>query len=169
MSTSSSIDARGPRFNAAVTSVLLVVVVATAHLGAGVYVLAIQAALFASGVILGVQRTPLAWVFRRFVRPSLGPTADWEDPRPPRFAQGIGLVFAVLGIVGFTAGPFWLGYVATGLALVAALLNATVQFCLGCQIYGVCKLPQNRDITLAATATDSSDQSITNNKKEAVA
>ena len=176
--SSSAIDARGPQFNAAVTSVLLVVVLATAHLSIGVYVLAVQAALFASGVILGVQRSPLAWVFRSYVRPRLGPTTDWEDPRPPRFAQGIGLVFALVGIIGFTVGPAWLGYVATGPALVAALLNATVQFCLGCQIYGVCKLPQDRtqdraqdhDITVpAGTAANSSDQSITNNKKEALA
>jgi len=159
MSTSSSIDARGPQFNAAVTSVLLAVVLATAHLGFGVGVLVVQALLFASGVILGVQRTPLAWVFRTFVRPKLGPTTDWEDPRPPRFAQGIGLLFAMVGLIGFIAGPAWLGYVATGLALVAALLNATVQFCLGCQIYGVCKLPQNHELN---------DKSITNNKKEAL-
>ena len=108
MSTS-SIDARGPRFNATVTSVLLAVVLGTAHLGIGVWVLAVQAALFASGAFLGVQRTPLAWVFRRFVRPRLGPTTDWEDPRPPRFAQGIGLAFAVVGIVGFVTGLAWLG------------------------------------------------------------
>jgi len=156
MSTS-SIDARGPQFNAAVTSVLLAVVLGTAHLGIGVWVLAVQAALFATGVFLGVQRTPLAWVFRRFVRPRLGPATDWEDPRPPRFAQGIGLAFAVVGIVGFTTGLAWLGYLATGFALVAALLNATLQFCLGCQIYGVCKLPQ-----------DHINPSVTNNKKEAL-
>ena len=156
MSTS-SIDARGPQFNAAVTSVLLAVVLGTAHLGIGVWVLAAQAALFASGVVLGVQRTPLAWVFRRFVRPRLGPTTDWEDPRPPRFAQGIGLAFAVVGIVGFVTGLAWLGYAATALALIAALLNATIQFCLGCQIYGVCKLPQAN-----------TDSSLTNNKKEAL-
>lgn len=165
MSTS-SIDARGPQFNAAVTSVLLAVVLGTAHLGIGVWVLAVQAALFATGVVLGVQRTPLAWVFRRFVRPRLGPATDWEDPRPPRFAQGIGLAFAVVGIVGFTAGLAWLGYAATGLALVAALLNATVQFCLGCRIYGVCKLPQTAPHDRAPH--DHTEPSNTDKKKEAL-
>jgi FtsH-binding integral membrane protein len=142
MSTS-PIDARGPQFNAALTSVLLVLALATAWSPVGAVLLALQAALFGTAVVVGVQRTPAAWIFRRFVRPRLGPTKRWEDPRPPRFAQGIGLAFALTGLVGFVVGPVWLGYAATGLALVAALLNATVQICLGCRIYGICHLPQN--------------------------
>jgi hypothetical protein len=152
----SQIDARGPQFNAALTSVVLVAVLATAHTTVGVVLLVLQAALFAAGAALGVQRTPAAYLFRNLVQPRLGPATSWEDPRPPRFAQGIGLLFAAVGLVGFLAGPAWLGYAAVGMALVAALLNATVQFCLGCRIYGVCGLPQN-----------SPDNSTTNPKKEA--
>lgn len=144
--SSDRIDARGPQFNATLTSVVLALVLATATTRVGVVLLGLQGLLFATGVVLGVQRTPVAFVFRRFVRPRLGPTTDWEDPRPPRFAQGIGLVFVIVGLVGFIAGPAWLGYLATACALGAALLNATLQFCLGCQIYGVCKLPQNTEL-----------------------
>lgn len=152
------LDARGPQFNAALTSVVLAVALATAHLGVGVWLLGAQAVLFAIGVAFGVQRTPAAYLFRRFVKPHLGPAARLEDPRPPRFAQGIGLAFAVLGVIGFVAGPTWLGYLATGFALAAALLNATIQVCLGCQIYGVCHLPQQQFNTPPTT-----------NKKEALA
>jgi hypothetical protein len=137
------LDARGPQFNATLTSIVLALALLTATTPLGVALLALQAALFATAVLLGVQRTPAAYLFRRFVRPRLGPPVHLEDPRPPRFAQGIGLAFALVGLAGFLAGPTWLGYLATGFALVAALLNATIQVCLGCQIYGVCHLPQN--------------------------
>jgi hypothetical protein len=137
------IDPRGPQFNAALTTVVLATVLATATTAFGPALLAVQAALFATSVVLGVQRTPAAYLFRRFVRPSLTPPVYLEDPRPPRFAQGIGLLFSVVGLVGLLAGPTWLGYVAVAFALVAALLNATIQVCLGCKVYGVCHLPQN--------------------------
>jgi hypothetical protein len=47
----------------------------------------------------------------------------------------VGLLFAGVGLVGFVAGSAVVGLVATGLALVAALLNAVFGFCLGCEIY----------------------------------
>jgi len=154
------IDARGPQFNAALTSVVLALVLVTAQTPFGVALLAIQAALFAVAVVAGVQRAPAAFIFRRVVRPRLGPATRWEDPRPPRFAQGIGLAFTVVGLVGLTVGPLWLGYVAVGFALVAALLNATVQICLGCRVYGICHLPQD-------TFTDRN--TIANDKEEVTA
>jgi hypothetical protein len=141
MSTS-PIDARGPQFNATLTSVVLVLALLTAQTPVGVALLGLQAALFGVAVAFGVQRTPAAWIFRRVVRPRLGPATRWEDPRPPRFAQGIGLAFTGAALAGFTAGPEWLGYGAIAFALVAALLNATVQICLGCRVYGICHLPQ---------------------------
>jgi Domain of unknown function (DUF4395) len=91
--------------------------------------------VFAIGAIRGVQHTPYAVLFRRVVRPRLGGPTALEDPRPPRFAQAIGLGFAVVGLVALMAGATVLGLVAVGLALVAALLNAVVGFCLGCEIY----------------------------------
>ncbi|HET9419931.1 MAG TPA: DUF4395 domain-containing protein, partial [Nocardioides sp.] len=60
---------------------------------------------------------------------------DLEDAAPPRFAQAVGLGFALVGLVGFVAGLDVLGLVATGLALVAALLNAVFGLCLGCEMY----------------------------------
>ncbi len=100
-----------------------------------VALLAGQAVLFAIAVVLGVQRTPHAWLFRTLVRPRIGAPAELEDAAPPRFAQGVGLAFAVVGLAGFLAGATLVGLLATGLALVAALLNAVFGFCLGCEIY----------------------------------
>jgi hypothetical protein len=58
-----------------------------------------------------------------------------EDAAPPRFAQGVGLVFALAGVIGFTAQITPLALVATAAALLAAFLNAAFGFCLGCEMY----------------------------------
>lgn len=128
------IDPRGPRFGAAITSVVLVV---TLVLGPtwGLIPLVIQTLAFAAGSLLGLGYQPYGWVYRVLVRPRLGPPAELEDERPPRFAQTVGLVFALVALTGALAGLAWLFYLAAAFALVAALLNAVFNFCLGCEIY----------------------------------
>jgi hypothetical protein len=138
------IDPRGPQFNAILTSVVLALVLLTAPDPTGVVLLAVQAALFAAGVGFGVQRTPAAWLFRTFVRPRLAKPTHLEDPEPPRFAQGVGLVFSLVGLAGYLSGLTLLGAVATGLALVAALLNAVFGLCLGCEMYLLLKRATHR-------------------------
>lgn len=129
------IDPRGPRFGAALTTTLLAVALLTSSATLTITLLAVQTVLFALGASLGVQRTPYGWLFRTFVRPRLGPPADLEDAAPPRFAQAVGLGFAVLALTGFLAGATLLGLVATGAALAAAFLNAAFDYCLGCEVY----------------------------------
>ena len=131
----SQIDPRGPQFNAMLTSVVLALTLLTAPHAAGTALLGIQALLFAVAVAFGVQRTPAAYLFKRLVRPRLAAPAHLEDPQPPRFAQAVGLVFAVVGLLGYLSGATLVGAIATGLALAAALLNAVFGFCLGCEIY----------------------------------
>lgn len=53
---------------------------------------------------------------------------------PLRFAQLVGLVFAVIGVAGFAVAPV-VGLIATAFALAAAFLNAAFGICLGCQLY----------------------------------
>jgi len=125
------IDARGPRFAAWVTSVVLAAALLT---GSGVLV-ALQAVVFAVGAFAGLRYAPYGVLFRRLVAPRLGPVREREPEAPPRFAQGVGLVFAVVGAAGYLAGAPVLGAIATGMALVAALLNAATGFCLGCEMY----------------------------------
>jgi uncharacterized protein DUF4395 len=129
------IDPRGPQFNAMLTSVVLGLTLITAPGTAGIVLLGIQTALFAIAVAFGVQRTPAAYLFKTLVRPRLAAPEHLEDPEPPRFAQGVGLVFAAVGLVGYLSGATVLGAVATGFALAAALLNAVFGFCLGCELY----------------------------------
>ncbi len=132
--TPTLIDPRGPRFGAAVTSVVLA---ATILLGppTGLPLLIVQTFAFGAGAILGLRYQPYGWFFRRVVRPRLGAPDDLEDERPPRFAQSVGLGFAILGLAGAAFGVAALFYVAVGFALVAALLNAVFDFCLGCEVY----------------------------------
>jgi hypothetical protein len=129
------IDPRGPQFNAAVTVVVLVAILATAGTTVGTILTAVQAALFGWGATAGVSRTPHAKVFKIFVRPRLSAPDHLEDPAPPRFAQAVGFAFSAVALVAFLAGGALVGQVAIALALVAATLNAVFRFCLGCEVY----------------------------------
>ena len=141
------IDPRGPQLTAGITAVVLIVVLLLPSPWAAVLT-GVQAVLFAVGATRGVQHTPHAWLFRTVVRPRLTAPDELEDPAPPRFAQGVGLAFALVALVAFTvvallgfligqsvSGVTLLGQVAIGFALVAALLNAVFRFCLGCEVY----------------------------------
>ncbi|WP_131748767.1 DUF4395 domain-containing protein [Frankia sp. Cppng1_Ct_nod] len=125
------VDPRGPRFAAAVTSVVLAAVLLTAS----GWLLLAQTMVFLTGAVFGLRCAPYGLLYRVAIRPRLGPPAELEDEQPPRFAQAVGAIFGGAGAAGFLSGVPALGYVATGLAFVAAFLNAAVSFCLGCQIY----------------------------------
>ena len=129
--TGREVDVRGPRAAAWVTSAVLAVALLT---GSGALV-ALQAAVFAVGAFAGLRYAPYGVLFRVLVAPRLGPAREREPEAPPRFAQLVGLVFAVVGAAGYLSGAPLVGAVATGLALVAALLNAATGFCLGCELY----------------------------------
>ncbi len=146
------LDPRGPQFNAMLTSVVLALVLLGAPSAPAIALLAVQTVLFALGAALGVRRTPAAWLFARFVRPRLAAPTYLEDAAPPRFAQGVGLVFAAVGLVGYLSGLTLLGAVATGAALVAALLNAAFGLCLGCEAYLLGKRLTTRDRPLEPAA-----------------
>jgi hypothetical protein len=129
--TAKKVDPRGLRFAAAVTTVVLALTLVLNN----PWPLAVQAVVFAISVAFGVQASPYGQLFKRLIRPRLGPPKELEDAAPPRFAQLVGLVFAVIGLIGYLADATVLGVVATGFALVAAFVNAAVGLCLGCEAY----------------------------------
>lgn len=132
-----TIDSRGPRFGAAITTVVLAVVLVTSgvsHLVAG-WLLFAQTVIFAVGALAGLRYAPYGLIFRHLVRPRLGPPSATEPAAPPRFSQGVGMVFAGVGAIGFAVGAPVLGIVFAAFALVAAFLNAAFDYCLGCQMY----------------------------------
>lgn len=125
------IDARGPRFGAVITTVVLATALATNNF----WVILAQGIVFAIGAIKGPQFTPYAFIYKTFVKPRLKGVVPTEDCRPPQFAQTVGLVFALTAIVGLAVGVNAIFVVAVAFALGAAFLNAAFNFCLGCQMY----------------------------------
>ncbi len=125
------IDPRGPRFGALITTVVFAVVLITSS----VWLLAAQALVFAVAVVFGMRNAPYGLLYRVLVRPRLGPPKELEAEAPPRFAQGIGLLISVIGIIGYAAGITPLGVVAAALGLIAAFLNGVFGLCLGCEMY----------------------------------
>ena len=125
------IDARGPRFSAAITTVVLALALVTQSAA----LIAIQLIIFAIGAFAGPAKTPYAFLYKKFVKPRLNAEVPTEDARPPQFAQSVGLIFTVVALTGSLLSIPALFTVAVGFALFAAFLNAAFNFCLGCEIY----------------------------------
>lgn len=125
------VDLRAARFAAWLTSAVLVAGLLTGS----AWVLAAQTVVFGLGAFLGMRTSPYGWVFRTLIAPRLGPATSREPAAPARFAQLVGFGFGVLATIGYLSGATVLGAVAAGLALAAALLNATTGFCVGCELY----------------------------------
>jgi hypothetical protein len=137
--TPAGIDPRGPRFGATITSVLLLITVFLAldaeTLGAAFGLLVLVTVSFAIGAFLGNSKHPYGLIFKKLIRPRLAAPKELEDPRPPQFAQLVGLLVAGTGVVLYIAGAQGALVFAAGAAFVAAFLNAAFAFCLGCQMY----------------------------------
>lgn len=131
------VDVRGPRFAAWITTgvLALVLIVSVFSVPLAAVLLAVQAVVFALGAAQGPGRSPYGRVYRSVVAPRIGPPSELEPVAPLRFAQLVGLVFAVLGLLGFVSGLTVAGAIFTGFALFAAFLNAAFGICLGCKIY----------------------------------
>jgi hypothetical protein len=125
------IDPRGPRFGALITMVVFVVVLITSSY----WLLAAQALVFAAGTVFGMRNAPYGLVYRAVIRPRLGPPRELEAEAPPRFAQAVGLVISVIGVIGYAAGVQPLGMAAAAAGLAAAFLNGVFGLCLGCEMY----------------------------------
>ena len=125
------IDPRGPRFGAVITTVVLAAVLVTGS----PWLLAAQVAVFAVGALAGLRYAPYGLLYRRLIRPRLGPPGT---PRPkPRRGSRRGWAWSspAVGVACFAAGATAAGLVFTALALAAAFLNAAFDLCLGCQVY----------------------------------
>jgi hypothetical protein len=124
------LDPRGQRFAAALTSVVLIVVLVT---GSGWLALA-QTVIFAIAAV-DPRRSPYAYLYRLLVLPRLGPPSEREPVAPVRFAQSVGFTFLLLAALGYLTGLTALGLIFAAFALLAAFLNAAFGLCLGCEAY----------------------------------
>lgn len=131
------VDVRGPRFAAWVTTAVLIAVLVVSAVSsvAAAILLGLQAVAFAIGAAGGPRNHPYGRIFATLVAPRLRPVTEREPVPPLKFAQLVGLAFAVAGVAGFALGVPLLGVIATAFALFAAFLNAAFGICLGCQLY----------------------------------
>jgi hypothetical protein len=138
MTAPAGIDPRSPRFGAGITAVLLLVVIGLNLAGAtiaSVVLFAAITALFAWGAFAGIRQHPYGALFRKLVRPRLAAPTELEDPIPPTFAQGVGFVITLVGLVLGLLGIPYAIVIAASAAFIAAFLNSVFAYCLGCQIY----------------------------------
>ena len=125
------IDARGPRYTAAITTVVLSAALVTESN----LIIGFQFVVFLSAVLFGLRRSLYGFIYRNLIQPRLSGPVPSENEAAPRFAQLIGALFAAIALLGGLSGNTAVFLTATSFALGAAFLNAAFGFCLGCQFY----------------------------------
>lgn len=126
-----SVDPRGARFGAWITTGVLIALLLTAN----TWLAAAQTLVFAIGTFAGLKFAPYSALFRAVVAPRLAPPAEREAAAPQRFAQGVGFVLAAVATAGFAVGANTFGLVVTAVTLGAVALNAVFGYCIGCEVY----------------------------------
>ena len=132
---SKQIDPRGPRFGAAITTLILAATLVAIPSTTATVLLGIQTVVFALGAFVGLHAQPYGILYRKLVAPKLGKPTELEAVEPPQFAQLVGFLFAATGLIAILAGADLVATIAVGFALGAAFLNAVFNFCLGCEMY----------------------------------
>jgi len=125
------IDPRGPRLNQAVLACALL----AGFLADWRPVVPVFALVLFLGAAFGPRYGPILRFYADVVKPRLSPPRELEDPRPPRFAATVGVVFLAAAVVSFAIGHPGLAW---GLALIVAALAglaATTGICVGCELY----------------------------------
>lgn len=129
------IDVRGPRFGAAITTVVLATALVVQG-SVGTALVAWQVLAFGLATFLGLRFSPYGNVFRVLKRTlDLGPPPEVEPEAPPRFAQLCGFVVGGAGLVALLAGATTAGWVLVGVVLALSTLLATTGLCVGCELY----------------------------------
>jgi hypothetical protein len=125
------IDPRGPRFNQAILTVALLV----GYLFDWRPVVPLFAVVLLLGAALGPRYGPFLRLYADVIRPRLAPPASLEDPRPPRFAAAVGVLFLAAASVAFLAGAPTVGWALALVVAVLAGLSAVTGLCVGCEIW----------------------------------
>lgn len=125
------IDPRGPRFNQTVLTLGLVL----GFVFQWWYVAPIFAVVLFLGAAFGPQYGPFLRLYATAIKPRLSPPKELEDPRPPRFAATVGVIFLGGATIAFLAGATVVGWVLSLIVAVLAALSAVSGICVGCEIY----------------------------------
>lgn len=157
------IDPRGPRTNQAVLACALLLGFATGQR----WVAPVFAAVLFLGAAFGPAWGPVLRFYQLVIRPRLSAPDALEDPRPPRFAASVGVVFLVASSLAFALGADALGWTLSLMVAALAALAAITGLCVGCEMYvlfvrlrgGVRVVTVERELPSGATADHASSHS----------
>ena len=143
-SSPAPIDPRGPRFNQAVLTVALL----GGFLADARWVAPLFAVVLFLGAAFGPRYGPFLRLYADAIKPRLALPGELEDPRPPRFAAAVGVVFLVAATASFSLGAVGIGEVLMLIVAALAGLAAVTGICVGCEIYVL--LARRRGVQLVA-------------------
>ncbi len=129
--TPAPIDPRGPRFNQAVVATALL----AGYLADWPVVAPVVAVVLLLGAAFGPRYGPFLRLYAAVVQPRLRPPAELEDPRPPRFAAAVGVLFLAAATAAFAAGAPGPGWALALVVAALAGLAAVTGLCVGCELY----------------------------------
>ncbi len=129
--TPTPIDPRGPRFNQGVLATALVI----GFVFDQRWVAPLFALVLFAGSAFGSRYGPFLRLYAEAIKPRLAPPRELEDPRPPRFAAAVGVVFLVGATLAFALGAAVVGWVLALIVAALAALAAVTGICVGCEIY----------------------------------
>ena len=138
------IDPRGPRFNQTVLAAALII----AFVFQQWWVVTVFAVVLFIGAAFGAKYGPFLRLFSQVIKPRLAPPTELEDPRPPRFAATVGVIFLGAATVAFIAGATVVGWALALIVATLAGLAAATKICVGCEIYLV--IARRRGVQLVA-------------------
>jgi hypothetical protein len=142
--TPKPIDPRGPRVNQGVLTVALLL----GFLADWRAVIPIFAVVLLLGAAFGHRYGPVLRFYAEVVKPRLGPPSEMEDPRPPRFAAAVGVVFLGAATIALAAGAPGLAWALALIVAALAGLAAITGICIGCELYLV--LARRRSVEVSA-------------------
>jgi hypothetical protein len=125
------IDPRGHRFGAGLSALLLIASFATG------WVPGVALALLSIGTsaAFGLRYSIYGAIWRRIAKAAQLGKVEPEHEYPPRFAQTLGSVVLIVGLIAFVVGLPIVGWIfALAVAALQTLLAVT-GYCLGCRLY----------------------------------
>jgi hypothetical protein len=115
---------------------MVAVLTALAFLAQLPWLVAVVAVILSTTYLLGPRFGVFTQIYVRWVRPAVDPTPDeFEDSRPPRFAQLVGSIFLLAATLAFALSWNVVGWTLTLIVAALAALASTTRICVGCIIY----------------------------------
>lgn len=125
------IDARAPRFNQGILALALLV----GYVFDARWVIPVWGVVLLLSAAGGANLGPFLRLWRDVLGPRVGPPTEIEDPRPPRFAATVGVVFLGAATVALLAGSSGVAWVLAVIVAFLAALAAVTGLCVGCEAY----------------------------------